>query len=251
MPSWTRRPPNARAEQAKRGRHVSVEPAPDGMSWLSANLPAEDTHACYTRIDTLARGLRTATEPRTMHQLRADVLRDLILGKPNTGGGTTTTVYVTATAETLLGLSALPGDLRGYGPLPAERVRDLAHTLQARWIGVLIDHEGHPQAMATDSYRFRGRLADYIRLRDNTCTHPACNQPADKCDIDHVIPWPRGQTTTDNASTECRRHHRKKHETDWTIHRNNNTTTWTNPTGRQHHNTPTPLPTNTHDPPPF
>ncbi|MGH3468232.1 MAG: HNH endonuclease signature motif containing protein, partial [Thermocrispum sp.] len=95
------------------------------------------------------------------------------------------------------------------------------------------------------------RLADYIRLRDNTCTHPACNQPADKCDIDHVIPWPQGQTTTDNASTECRRHHRKKHETDWTIHRNNNTTTWTNPTGRQHHNTPTPLPTNTHDPPPF
>lgn len=188
---------NQRSQQAKRDRRVCIEPAPDGMAWLAALLPAEDAHAASTRIDSIARGLD------------------------------------------------LPGDLRGYGPLPAERIRELAYTLRARWVGVLTDPDGHPQAMAPSTYRFRGRLAEYIRLRDGTCTHPACNQPAHKCDIDHVIPRPRGQTTPDNASTECRRHHREKHETTWTVHREKNTTTWTHNNGRQLTNTPQPLPVQT------
>lgn len=229
-----------RAEQAKKDRRVCVEPAPDGMGWLSAFLSAEDIGAVYTRIDHLARGLNTSSEARSMDELRADVLRDLILGKHATGGGVRTNVYVTLTADTLLGLDNLPGELRGYGPLPAQRVRELAHTLRARWVGVLVDEHGRPQGMATQAYRFRGRLAEYIRLRDQTCSHPACNQPADKCDVDHVIPWPRGETTADNGTPECRRHHREKHETGWTIHREDNIVVWTSPEGKTLTNTPVP-----------
>jgi hypothetical protein len=243
-----------RAEHAKKDRRVCVEPAPDGMGWLSAYLSAEDVEAAYSRIDHLARRVNTRDETRTMDELRADVLRDLILGKNTAGGGVATKVYVTVTAETLLGLSNLPGELRGYGPLPAQRIRELAYTLQARWIGVLVDHDGRPQAMATQNYRFRGRLAEYIRLRDGTCSHPACNQPAEKCDLDHVIPWPRGHTTADNGLPGCRRHHREKHETGWRIHRQDHDIIWTSPEGRELTNKPEPLPvqpTPTDDDPPF
>lgn len=135
------------------------------------------------------------------------------------GIGTAATIYVTASAETLLGLGQRAGQMRGYGPITADHVRDLAYRLQSQWVGVLVDDAGRALTMTRDSYRFRGRLAEFIRLRDTACTHPGCDRPADRCDIDHVIPWPRGQTTPDNASTECRRHHRLKTHTDWSVTR--------------------------------
>lgn len=185
------------------------------MAWLHAFAPAERVQAAYSRIDTLARGLG-ADDQRSMDERRADVLFDLILGTRQ--DSVVTHVYVTLTAETLLGLDSLPGQLRGYGPLPAERIRELAFDLKSVWSGVLVDNGGYPKKIAEDRYRFSGRLAEYIRLRDGTCTYPACTRPADKADIDHIIPYPRGQTTdTDNAATECRRHHRLKTHTAWAV----------------------------------
>lgn len=238
----------ARARLATRCRKVERHPAEDGMAWLHAFAPAERVQAAYSRIDTLARGLG-ADDARSMDERRADVLFDLILGTRQ--DSVVTHVYVTLTAQTLLGLDTLPGELRGYGPLPAERIRELAFDLKTVWSGVLVDDGGYPKKIAENRYRFSGRLAEYIRLRDRTCTYPACTRPADKADIDHIIPYPRGQTTADNAATECRRHHRLKTHTNWTIHRTRDgTLTWTNPNGRAYTREPDPL-IEPDDPPPF
>ncbi|MBO0885185.1 MAG: HNH endonuclease, partial [Mycobacterium sp.] len=147
--------------------------------------------------------------------------------------GVAATIYVTVSAETLLGLDQRAGELRGYGPITAEHARELAYRLQSEWIGVLVDNNGRALTMTRDVYRFRGRLAELIRLRDTTCTHPGCDRPADRCDIDHIIPWPHGQTTPDNASTECRRHHRMKTHTDWTVRRDEKQITWQKPNGQE------------------
>ena len=40
-------------------------------------------------------------------------------------------------------------------------------------------------------------LADLVRTRDAACRFPGCRQPAHRCDLDHVTPWPAGATTAD------------------------------------------------------
>lgn len=265
--------PDVAAKQhtaAREQRRVELEPADHGMAWLHAYLPAEHACAVYNQVDGQARHARNDGDPRTLEQLRADTLTDLVLGTTpttrsgTTGGGTaTTTVYATVNLSTLLGLDDLPGDLRGYGPLPAEQIRQLAYDLKARWAGVLVDDNGNPQTLTRTGYPFRGRLADLIHVRDDTCTFDGCNKPAERCDIDHRIPWPRGQTSLDNGDARCRRHHRLKTETQWTVQRDaSNAAVWTSPDGTIIRTRPEPVaepppkpcsqpPTPGDDPPPF
>lgn len=59
---------------------------------------------------------------------------------------------------------------------------------------------------------FTGATRTAIQLRDRTCTHPSCDQPAEDCEIDHVIPWEDGgETTQANGRCLCRYHHRWRH----------------------------------------
>ena len=48
--------------------------------------------------------------------------------------------------------------------------------------------------------RFTGALRRAIELRDRTCTHPYCDRPAERCDVDHTIPWEHGGPTTDGTA---------------------------------------------------
>lgn len=64
----------------------------------------------------------------------------------------------------------------------------------------------------TTQYRPTPELRAYIHGRDGTCRYPGCNVPAQKCDIDHVIPFPTGPTTPDNLHCLCRYHHNLKTE---------------------------------------
>ena len=54
------------------------------------------------------------------------------------------------------------------------------------------------------------RLAQAIRIRAGTCRFPTCTVPADRCDLDHHEPVPRGATSGSNLAPFCRRHHRGK-----------------------------------------
>lgn len=110
----------ARAEVRRQQRQVSMQHDEDGMSWLTAYLPSEDALACWDRVNRLAYEAKDAD--CGIDQVRADVVRDLLLGKG--GGNTVAHVYVTVDAETLFGLAERAGEVRGYGPLPADRVRE-------------------------------------------------------------------------------------------------------------------------------
>ena len=65
-----------------------------------------------------------AAETRTMDQLRADVLIDLLTGRNVTGRGGVVDIHVDL--ATLAKLSEAPGDLAGYGPVIADIARQVA-----------------------------------------------------------------------------------------------------------------------------
>ena len=51
-----------------------------------------------------------------------------------------------------------------------------------------------------------------MQLRDRTCFHPYCEEPAQDCEIDHVQPWAAGGVTTEaNGRVACGFHNRQRH----------------------------------------
>jgi hypothetical protein len=60
-------------------REFSLQPGRDGMSWLSAYLPAASAQAIHNRVTDVARTLTSPDEQRTLTQLRADVFCDLLI----------------------------------------------------------------------------------------------------------------------------------------------------------------------------
>lgn len=76
-----------RHEHARTRRHVTrprVEP--DGMASLRLLLPAEDATRVDGVLDHAARAARACGDPRTLDQLRADGLRDLVVGTDEEAG---------------------------------------------------------------------------------------------------------------------------------------------------------------------
>ena len=68
-----------RHRQAKDRRRVTFQPLPDGMSCLSAIIAAEKGQAMFAALTGAAKAGRRAGDPRTMDQLRADTLTELLL----------------------------------------------------------------------------------------------------------------------------------------------------------------------------
>ncbi|MBO0871514.1 MAG: DUF222 domain-containing protein, partial [Micromonosporaceae bacterium] len=112
-----------RQEQALRQRRLQCYPDPDGTATLlGTGLPAERTRAAANRIDQLARAAKQAGDARTMDQLRADTMLDLLDGT-NAGQSVDARVEVTVPLQTLMQLADEPGELGGYGPLVADVAR--------------------------------------------------------------------------------------------------------------------------------
>ncbi|MGI8695842.1 MAG: DUF222 domain-containing protein, partial [Mycobacteriales bacterium] len=235
--------PDGVEERHTRGvqdRRVELTPGSDGMAQSWALLPADAATRLYQTLTTHARA--SAGDGRTTDQRRADALTDLAeLADRVTGSGSTTPsplVRVTVPASTLLGLDNAPGELDGYGPIPASMARRIA--ADATWRRLLTDAtSGALLDLAPHTYRPSAALADFIRTRDRTCRFPGCRQPAAAADIDHTIPHPSGGTTQANLATLCRRHHLLKHETRWQLtNHGDGTLTWTTPTGHTYRTEP-------------
>lgn len=84
--------------------------------------------------------------------------------------------------------------------------------------------------------------------RDQRCRFPTCNAPATDCDLDHLVPFPKGKTEPENMQPLCRRHHRLKTHTTWRVEKLDDTTVlWISRTG---HSYLDPLEDQTPPPPP-
>ena len=113
------------------------------------------------------------------------------------------------------------------GPLLAELIRSGATVRELR----------RPPDEPEPRYRPSQNLLEFVRSRDMTCRFPGCDVPAERCDVDHTIPWPIGPTHPSNLKCECRKHHLLK--TFWVGERGwldeqlpDGTVRWTSPTGR-------------------
>jgi hypothetical protein len=170
-------------------------------------------------------------------------------GGRRAAGTTRTLVQVTVPLSTLMGLDDQPGELAGYGAIPAGVARDIA--AGGTWKRLLTDPlSGTLLNYGRTTYRPPAGLADFVRARDHTCVFPGCSRPADACDIDHRKPHPEGPTSEDNLECLCRHHHRLKHEAGWTVEYHNGVHTWTTPDGHRYHRQPHPIAEPTPQPPP-
>ncbi len=152
-----------------RDRRVWVEPAGvDGLATLMARLPETDALTVRAVLTAVAHDPTSPTDTRTREQRRADLLTTMITGAPATHGdpadvdltptsspgssgnpgGVGVQVTVTIPADTLTG-GPTPGEVPGYGPLPATTTRDLAaHATSCR---ALVYHPdtGHLLGLST------------------------------------------------------------------------------------------------------
>ncbi len=85
--------------------------------------------------------------------------------------------------------------LEGYGPISPAVARAVA--LGGTWrrivsdplTGTVLDH-------GRTHYRPPAELAELVRLRDGTCVRAGCTHPARGCQLDHLVPWSAGGTTS-------------------------------------------------------
>jgi hypothetical protein len=77
-----------RCARALRTRRVESFPNPDGTGEVwGRSLPPQDAAAAWERLTAIARAARSAGDERTMDQLRADALLDLLVGEGVATGG--------------------------------------------------------------------------------------------------------------------------------------------------------------------
>jgi hypothetical protein len=57
---------------------------------------------------------------------------------------------------------------------------------------------------------FRGATRTAVEARDRECDHQSCNVPAERCEIDHIVPYAAGGLTVqENGRCRCKYHHRR------------------------------------------
>jgi len=96
-----------------------------------------------------------------------------------------------------------------------------------------------PISMPSDEpephYRPSAELAEFVRMRDLYCRAPGCDVPADRCDLDHTIPYPIGPTHASNIKCLCRTNHLMKTFGGWhDVQLPDGTVIWISPSGRKY-----------------
>ncbi len=242
----------ARRQKAAEGtRRVEARTEPDGMGRLAMFLPALRMLAVWARIDRLARQAGTG-DARSLDQRRADVAYALLMGESL--GRVNLEMQVVVPVETLLGLAERPGEIPGYGPVPAEIVREMSQDPRCTWRQMLTRRETG-ELVGLGRRRFPpAALARHVRARNSQCVLPGCNTPAGSSDLDHTVAWVDGGLTENgNLAPLCRRHHRMlgryKQRPDqvsehgarqrWLVEQGQpGHMTWTTPTGGEYHTHP-------------
>ncbi|MHA7238591.1 HNH endonuclease [Arthrobacter sp. TMS1-12-1] len=112
-----------RASHAANDRHVSLRPAPDTMTYLTALLPVAEGVAVHAELTRHADAERATGDQRSRGQLMADALVERTTGTP--GGFSRVEVQLIMTDRTLFQGDSEPARLPGYGIVPAGWARDL------------------------------------------------------------------------------------------------------------------------------
>jgi hypothetical protein len=160
-------------------------------------------------------------------------------------------IGVVVPLASLLGAYDVPGELADRsGFVPGDVLRhQIAEALnsdnneEVLFTRLLTDNGGR-LLDTTELGRYpSARLAQAIKIRAGTCQFPTCTVPAERCDLDHHEPVPRGATSASNLDPFCRRHHRGKTFAWHAALRDQDGVDWTLPTAERYRCVDEPLPT--------
>jgi len=221
-----------RTRAGPRSREVSIgsQNHQSGTAALWGRLYATDAAVLDRRLTQMAHEV-CEDDPRTIGQRRADALGTLAAGGdrlacrcgapgcpaagPDARAGS---VVIHVLADEALAAQPDPvmsGDGAESAPVPQPGIAAitdggvvpaplLAELIRAgAKVRLLKDPPDRPEPR----YRPSTGLDEFVRMRDLTCRFPNCNEPAERCDLDHAIPWPGGPTHPSNLRCLCRKHH--------------------------------------------
>ena len=161
-----------RAVRAESERTVTIRPAPDTMTYVTALLPMAQGVSVYA---SLRREADTCGDGRGRGQVMADTLVERVTGRP-AEVPVPVAVELVITDEALLGGDQSAARVPGYGPIPAAvacRLVERAATgdRSAATVRRLYRHpaSGALVAMESRARLFPKGLARFIAIRDDTC----------------------------------------------------------------------------------
>lgn len=185
-----------RAAKAEADRNVTIRPAPDAMTIVSALLPVKQGVSVYA---ALKRSADTTFDDRSRGQVMADTLVERVTGRP-AEVPEPIAVNLVMSDQALFGEDNCPALVEGYGPIPAEIARKLVDAAvgDGRSKATLRRLYRHPKSGALVAMESRSRcfpkgLARFIGLRDQTCRTPYCDAPIRH--RDHAVPKNKGGPT--------------------------------------------------------
>lgn len=281
---YSERTVDERHVEARSHRMVTVVDREDGMADLISCISAPYAYGIKDRLNRMARDVKAAearapersgvaewsgvaeksaaaetveTEqnPRSMDQIRADLLTDLLLASdPNAvaARGVTGPESIHARVQVIVSEDAVisveppppstapadveshrsPATLEGYGPIDTESARFFA-AHAPHWERISVS-PASGSVISVDTYRPTAEQRRFLGARDLHCRFPGCRVSLNRCDIDHTVDAARGgPTSTDNLAHLCRGHHTLKHHSAWSVRQEpDGTLIWTSPTGR-------------------
>jgi hypothetical protein len=235
-----------RRQRGVEDRTVETWALPDGMATAALTGPAEAVETFFTFATAGADAATGPGDARSIDQRRFDFLADLahaglthdttrpdLLTQPGPAGaedvgaaprgvklptrqGRRPQIQVVVSAETLLGICDAPGELSGYGPITAQVARRIA--AEGTWQRLLTEpRTGRFDELSVDAYEPPQDMRDHVIARDPVCIGAGCRLPANRCDLDHRIEYPRGPTAAPNLDPWCRSGHEIKTFTDTTV----------------------------------
>jgi 5-methylcytosine-specific restriction endonuclease McrA len=182
---------------------VSGEIVARELDRLEAELFRDDVSEALER---LGRDPETSELCRSAAQRRADALclmaaRSALVGDTPIEARPLLTVLVDAPTlfgricETASGVVLDPSDLDGL--LTRALVERAVFSAPSR------------VEISRRSRLFRGATRRAVEIRDRSCRHPLCEEPASRCQVDHVVPYAEGgETTQENGRLLCGFHNR-------------------------------------------
>ncbi len=238
-----------RAARAQEDRTVTIRPAPDTMTYVTALLPVAQGVSIYA---ALKREADVCCDGRSRGQVMADTLVERVTGRP-AEQPVPVAVNVVISDQALVGVGNPAAVIAGYGPVPSALARKLIAEAVAdqRSQATLRRLYATPATGALVALESRARvfpkgLAEFVGLRDQRCRTPYCDAPIRH--RDHAKPHRAGGTTSAvNGLGLCEHCNYLKESDGWIVTSTNaengtHTAKFTTPTGARHRSTAPPMP---------
>jgi hypothetical protein len=191
-----------RHERAIAERHVSVRPAPDAMTYVTALVPLIQGVAVKAALARAADTAKASGDGRSHSQIEADRFVELLTGVAQ-ADEVPLTVNVTINDHALFVGDCEPAQVPGAGPVPAAIARRWIKKA-ARFIRRLYVRPKTGELVAMESRKrlFPNGIREFIDIRDDICRMPYCGAPIRH--RDHILGKQHGgETSAENGAGVC------------------------------------------------